>query len=96
MRAAKLAALMLLSELLEQADIKQAGIVIIGSWKTDTNEYLVLGQGQAPFPRNGITHEILVRPGHPDPELEPGEAETIRRRFKLDKSEFRLGSSDDL
>jgi hypothetical protein len=85
---------MLLSELLEQADIKQAGIGIIGSWKTDENVYLVLGQGQAPFARNGITHELLVKPGHPDPELEPGEAETIRRRFKLDKSEFRLPSTE--
>ena len=96
MRAAKLAALMRLSELLEQADIKQAGIVIIGSWKTDKNVYLVLGQGQAPYPRNGITHEILVKPGDPDPELEPGEADAIRRRFKLNRSEFRLSSSDDL
>ena len=45
MSAAKLAALMLLSEFLEQADIKQAGIGIIGPWRTDKNEYLVLGQG---------------------------------------------------
>jgi hypothetical protein len=81
---------MLLSELLEQPDIKQAGIAIIGSWKTDENVYLVLGTGHAPFPINGITHEVLVKPGRPDPELEPGEAETIRRRFKIDRSEFRL------
>ncbi len=86
---------MLLSDLLEQADVKQAGIGVIGSWRTDENIYLILGRGQAPFPRNGITHEILVKPGHPDPELELGEAEAIRRRFKLDKSEFRLHLSDE-
>ena len=86
---------MRLSELLEQDDIKRAGIRIIGSWKTDKNTYLILGRGEAPFPITGINHPVRINPPEQDPNLEPGEAATIRRRFGLGKSEFRTHMLED-
>lgn len=85
---------MRLSEFLEQDDIKRAGIRIIGSWKTDASTYVILGRGEAPFPIAGINHPILVGPQEQDPELQKGEAATIRRRFGLDKFEFRTNTPD--
>jgi hypothetical protein len=81
-----------LSELLAQEDFKRAGICVIGRYKTDANEYSVLGRsGQLAFPPPKIYHLILYSPENEDPEIEPEEVASIKRkrRFGLERQERR-------
>jgi hypothetical protein len=80
-----------LSQLLEQEDFKRAEICILGRYKTEANEYFVLGRaGQSAFPPPKIYHLILFSPENEDPEIEAEEIASIRRRFRLDKPEYRI------
>jgi hypothetical protein len=80
-----------LSQLLEQEDFRRAEICIIGRYKTEMNEYFVLARaGQSAFPPPKIYHLILFSLGDDDPEIEPEEMASIRRRFRLDKQEYRI------
>jgi hypothetical protein len=79
-----------LSQLLDQEDFKSAEIGIIGRYKTDANEYSVLGRsGQSAFPPPKIYHLILISPENEDPEIEPEEVASIKRRFRLDRQDHR-------
>lgn len=79
-----------LSELLHQEEFKRAGICVIGRYKTEANEYIVLGRsGQPIFPPPKIYHLILYSSKDEDPEIEPEEAASIKRRFGLEKQEHR-------
>ncbi len=76
---------MKLSELLESDDFKRAKIQIIGTWKTEQGEFLVLGpRGQSVFPINlALQHPLEIVGNNRDPDLYPAEVESIRRRFGL-------------
>jgi hypothetical protein len=74
---------MRLSAVLEEEDFKNAGIQIIGTWKTETAEFLILGpRGQSVFPINlALQHPIEIINNNRDPDLYPEEIASIRRRF---------------
>jgi hypothetical protein len=76
---------MRLSAVLEEEDFKKASIQIIGTWKTETCEFLILGpRGQSVFPINlALQHPIEIIDNNRDPELYPEEIQSIRRRFGL-------------
>lgn len=76
---------MKLSELLEDEDFRRAKIQIIGTWKTEKGEYLVLGpRGQSVFPINlSLQHPLEIVDNNRDPDLYPAEVDSIRRRFGL-------------
>jgi len=79
-----------LSELLDQQLFKSASICVVGRYKTEAHEYLVLARsGQPVFPPPKIYHLILYTAENPDPELDPVEIASIKRRFKLEKDEIR-------
>ncbi len=85
---------MLLKTFLQEPDVKRAGIRVIGRWKTEQGEYLVLGlTGTSSFPIPSLHHPIEVDPNDPDPNPDlPTEVITsIRRRFGLFRREFRSG-----
>jgi hypothetical protein len=82
-----------LSELLQQPEFKNANITIIGTWKTMECSYAVIGYaGQAVMPINMlIQHPIPMKSADDgDPEIDPYEVESIRRRFKMRGRELRF------
>lgn len=73
---------MLLSELLNHNDFKDK-IEVIGSWKTNSAEYVVLGRhGRKHFPMVGPTHLVDVSTDE-NPDIPLEEEFTIRRRLSL-------------
>lgn len=80
-----------LSQLLEQEDFKRAEICILGRYKTEANEYFALGRaGQSVFPPPKIYHLILLSRENEDPEIETEEIASIKRRFRIDKPDYRM------
>ena len=73
---------MRLSEVLKAADLQQAGITLIGTWKTEKHEFAVLAhRSEKVFPFPKLFHLIEDGPANPDPDLDRAEVESIRRRF---------------
>jgi len=73
---------MRLSEVLEMPDLKNAGIVVIGVFKTRNGDFKVLarkGEKLLPFPK--FFHLIEDDPADSDPDLDPSEIRVIYRRF---------------
>jgi len=73
---------MRLSEVLDDADLKKAGIVLIGTIKTGEHVYAVIARrGDKVMPIPKIFHLVEITPDNTDPDLDSAEIQTIHRRF---------------